>query len=132
VVMRNVAEVWITFESSPKSAFSRRPVALVIHVNAGQRVVGFSQRVIQSDRTIERSFRFRPNCVRQYAIGSAERVEETESGVGQRVIRVELDRLFEILAHLIVTWGKESLPMIPSFEVELVRGAVFGWSRRNR
>ena len=92
-----VRAVRVEFQRTPELALGRVPVPVVPEDDMAEGGVGLGQPVVDLDRLPRRGLRLRHQFRRRHFTGDCEHaVCLGEPGVGQRVSRVNLDRLPEV------------------------------------
>jgi hypothetical protein len=131
-VMRwDVGEVRVQLRSAMKGALSCRPVAFVVKLDRGERVVSFRQCVIEAERFVHRFFGERPMFRWQNRVRGSPRMIKTQPNVSESIRRIERNRLLKIFPHPFVARRIKIPPKMAASEIKLMRFGVFCWLARN-
>ena len=85
-------------------SFGAQPVPVKIHVDMCQRVMRFGQRIIYLQGLHRRRSRFDGCMLRRYFHRAAVRIAISQSGIGQCVVRIYLNRPLIVLNGFVVTF----------------------------
>src|SRR5436305_347485 len=115
-----------------ESALSRSPVAFVVNLDGGERVVSFRPCVIKAKRFADVFFRKRPNVRWKDGVRCSPRIIKAQSGVSGRIRRIERHCLLKVLPNPLIPRRVKVSPLITPFQIQLVRFSALGRTRRNR
>src|SRR5438105_4535274 len=113
--------VWIQFNGSFVFSFGAGEIVIVVVENASERGMRLGQSVVERQGFQRGLPRFRQGFTgRQTAIDWKQCVSIGETGMGQRIIRVERDGLVEILNRLLNILWRALVPIETSFQIKLI------------
>ena len=119
--------VGIQFDRASVFALRGVPIPLVRVDRIRQRRVRLGQLIVDRQRLLRRRPRAREGLFRRQPGPDIEQVVDVgQAGVRQRVLRIDLDGLVEVLDGLVQPLGVALVPLEAALEVQLVRARVAG------
>src|SRR5205807_398593 len=117
----------VQLQSAFEIVFSAGPIPVINSLNVGESAVAFRQGIVYLQRFHCGTLGLRQDIVRwNHAMQSQKRICISQTGVGQRISRIDVYGLLEVFRAFSETVSRSLAPEISSLQVTLVRFEIVG------